>query len=209
MRSNGRAPTYRYPPPQSIMSTAPTVPSTTTSQPNFASIFNASLESYKRKTKKDLGSHPLLPTLQSCKSPEGVLAVLREQVPAFGQSQSCDDGLTKWVAPTVNVLYSFSGTVAQGVGLVNIKTFRPGEFSALILITGIPTGKCNLRRDRRPPFGQCPAPLPCVCFDTEPRRLKTRAAAKTSLSRALTALNISSAGLRYILAPHRLALWAT
>jgi hypothetical protein len=110
------------------MSTAPTAPYTSSSQSNFESIFNASLESYKRKTKKDLASHPLLPLLQSCESPEGVLAVLREQVPAFGQSQSCDDGLTKWVTPTVNVLYSFSGTIGQGVGLVNIKTFRRGEF---------------------------------------------------------------------------------
>ena len=110
------------------MSTAPTAPSTSTSQSNFASIFNASLESYKRKTKKDLVSHPLLPNLQSCDSPEAVLNVLREQVPAFNQSQNDDDGLTKWVTPTVNVLYSFSETIGQGVGLVNIKTFRRGEF---------------------------------------------------------------------------------
>ena len=116
--------------PRSIMSTAPTptMPSTSTSQSNFASIFNASLESYKRKTKNDLPSHPLLPTLQSCQSPEAVLTVFREQVPAFSQSQNRDDGLTKWVTPTVNVLYSFSGTIGQGVGLVNIKTFCRGEF---------------------------------------------------------------------------------
>ena len=110
------------------MSTAPTAPSTSTSQSNFASIFNAALESYKRKTKKDLASHPLLPSFQSCESPEGVLTVFRDQVPAFSQSQSCDDGLTKWVAPTVNVLYSFSETVGQGVGLVSIKTLRCGGF---------------------------------------------------------------------------------
>ena len=110
------------------MSTAPTPPTASTSQSNFASIFNAALESYKRKTKNDLASHPLLPNLQSCQSADGVLTVLREQVPAFNQSQSSDDGLTKWVTPTVNVLYSFSGTIGQGVGLVNIKTFRRGEF---------------------------------------------------------------------------------
>ena len=116
------------------MSTAPTAPSTSTSQSNFASIFNAALESYKRKTKKDLASHPLLPNLQSCQSPEAVLAVIREQVPGGGasnQSRNDDDGdgLTKWVTPTVNVLYSFSGTIGQGVGLVNFKRFfRCGEF---------------------------------------------------------------------------------
>jgi hypothetical protein len=194
--------------PRTIMSTAPTAPSTSTSQSNFASIFNASLESYKRKTKKDLASHPLLPSLQSCESPEAVLTVLRDQVPAFNQSQICaDDGLTKWVTPTVNVLYSFSGTIGQGAGLVNIKTFRRGEFLLKCLLSGIPTGKCNLRRDRCSPFGQCPTPFPCATyFDTEPRRLKMRALAKTSLSKSLTALNISSSGLRYILAYHRLWL---
>jgi hypothetical protein len=122
------------------MSTAPTAPSTSTSQSNFASIFNAALESYKRKTKKDLASHPLLPNLQSCQSPEAVLAVIREQVPGGGgasnQSRNGDDdddGLTKWVTPTVNVLYSFSGTIGQGVGLVNFKSFFvAGNFFALI-----------------------------------------------------------------------------
>ena len=121
IRAQTKAPTYRRASSRTIMSTAPTTPST--SQSNFASIFNAALESYKRKTKKDLASHPLLPSLQSCGSPEAVLTVFRDQVPAFSQSQSCDDGLTKWVAPTVNVLYSFSETVGQGVGLVNINTF--------------------------------------------------------------------------------------
>jgi hypothetical protein len=66
--------------PRTIMSTAPTAPSTSTSQCNFATIFNAALESYKRKTKKDLASHPLVPSLNSCESPEAVLTVFRDQV---------------------------------------------------------------------------------------------------------------------------------
>jgi hypothetical protein len=106
--------------PRSIMSTAP---STSTSKTNFLPIFNAALESYKRKTKKDLASLPLLSSLQSCASPEAVLTVLRDQIPAFSQSQNRDDGLTKWVNPTVNVLYTFSATVGQGVGIVNSSIF--------------------------------------------------------------------------------------
>ncbi|KAF8492403.1 hypothetical protein F5888DRAFT_1806836 [Russula emetica] len=144
------------------MSTAPTAPSASTSRSNFASIFNAALESYKRKTKKDLASHPLLPDLQTCESPEAVLTVLRDQVPAFNESRNSDDGLTKWVTPTVNVLYSFSETIGQGVGLA----FPP----AGVIFAGIGV------------------------------LLSMRALAKTSLSRSLTALNIFSAGLRYILA---------
>ena len=132
-----RAPSYRSPfvssthhqlslsSPPSIMSDGP---STSTSNSNFASIFNAALESYKRKTKKDLTSHPLLPSLQCCDSPEAILTVFREQIPVFNQPQNGDDRLTKWVSPTVNVLYAFSATVGQGVGLVSIGIFCLGEF---------------------------------------------------------------------------------
>jgi hypothetical protein len=91
------------------------------------SIFNAALETYKRKTKKDLATHPLLPTLQSCDSPGAILTVLREQIPTFSQLQNGDDRLTKWVSPTVNVLYSFSATLGGGIGLVNIEMFPREE----------------------------------------------------------------------------------
>ena len=137
-RAQARAPTYRLPsvssthhqlslssPPRSIMSAGP---STSTTNSNFLSVFNAALESYKRKTKKDLSSHPLLPKLQSCDSPEAILTVLREHIPAFNQSQNGDDRLTKWVSPTVNVLYAFSATLGQGVGIVCIGIFCRGEF---------------------------------------------------------------------------------
>jgi hypothetical protein len=137
-RAQARAPTHRSPPfvtsihhqlslssPPSIMSADP---STSTSNSDFASIFNAALKTYKHKTKKDLTSHPLLPRLQSCNSPEAILTALREQIPASDQSQNGDDGLTKWVSPTVNVLYAFSATVGQGVGLVCIGIFGRGDF---------------------------------------------------------------------------------
>ena len=100
-----------------------TEPSTSTSRSNFVSIFNAALEEYKHKTKKDLATHPLLPRLESCHSPEAILTVFRGQIPGFSESQDADDRLTKWVTPTVNVLYAFSDTLGQGIGLVSIKTF--------------------------------------------------------------------------------------
>ncbi|KAF8487148.1 hypothetical protein DFH94DRAFT_841529 [Russula ochroleuca] len=118
--TRARAPTYRWPlhiPSASIMSVV-AVASTSTPHSNFVSIFNAALETYRRKTKKDLTTHPLLLSLQSCDSPEAILTVLRDQIPAFSQSQNGDDGLTKWVAPTVTVLYAFSATLGGGVGLV-------------------------------------------------------------------------------------------
>ena len=104
------------------------VPSTSTSHSSFVSIFNAALETYKRKTKEDLASHPLLPIIQFCDSPESILSVLREQIPAFSQSRNKGDGLTKWVTPTVNVLYSFSATLGGVVGLVCIRVTPREEF---------------------------------------------------------------------------------
>ena len=57
-------------------------------------ISNATLESYKCKTKKGLASHPLLSSLHSCDSSEAILSVLREQIISFNQFQNLDDRLT-------------------------------------------------------------------------------------------------------------------
>jgi hypothetical protein len=99
---------------------------------NYDSIFNAALEAYKRQTKNDLTSHPLLSRLQSsCHSPRAILAALREQIIPIpseslaAQSQSGDgdgdgdDRFSRWLVPTVNVLYAFSATLAEGAGIVN------------------------------------------------------------------------------------------
>ncbi|KAH9022195.1 hypothetical protein EDB85DRAFT_379005 [Lactarius pseudohatsudake] len=90
---------------------------TATSSTDFGTIFGAALEAYKKQTKKDVTSHPLATQLQSCDSPSSILAILRAQVQAFDQSQSADEKLTKWLDPTVNVLYAFSATLGEGVGL--------------------------------------------------------------------------------------------
>ena len=74
---------------------------------------------YEKKTKKELLTHPLMAQLQTCNSPTDILAILRAQVQQFEQSTSGDDKLTKWLNPTVNVLYAFSSVISAGVGLVN------------------------------------------------------------------------------------------
>jgi hypothetical protein len=85
----------------------------------FSAIFCASIKEYERKTMKDLITHPLMAQLQTCNSPTDILAVLRTQVQQSEQSTRGDDKLTKWLNPTVNVLYAFSSTLGAGVGLVN------------------------------------------------------------------------------------------
>jgi hypothetical protein len=112
---------------------------TTTSRFNFDSIFNAALDAYKKQTKNDLTSHPLLSRLESCDSPDAILTVLREQIPSFAHSQfqsGDDDGLSKWLVPTVNVLYAFSATLSEVIGIVSIsRSFSGFGFGGIFILT--------------------------------------------------------------------------
>ena len=93
-------------------------PFASTSSSNFQSIFNAALKAYEKRTKLDLLAHPLAAQLQACKSPSDIIAVLQDKVKEFEQSRSADERLSRWLNPTINVLYAFSTTLGGGVGLV-------------------------------------------------------------------------------------------
>ncbi|KAI0295148.1 hypothetical protein B0F90DRAFT_1205660 [Multifurca ochricompacta] len=88
------------------------------SSSNFQSILNAALKEYKKKTGKELTTHPLFAELQNCRSPDSILAVLQEQARIFDGSRGGNERLMMWLTPTVNILYSFSATLGEGVGLV-------------------------------------------------------------------------------------------
>jgi hypothetical protein len=92
--------------------------------PNFHIIINNALDTYKKRTKNDLLAHPLVTELQSCNSPSTILAVLQQQLHWQGldKSRRSDDRWTRWLGPTVNVLYTLSGTLGEGVGLVWLGT---------------------------------------------------------------------------------------
>lgn len=66
--------------------------------------------------------HPLAAQLQACESPGAVIAILQQQVQELNQSGGGDSKLTKWLNPTVNVLYAFSAALGEGVGLVRLRT---------------------------------------------------------------------------------------
>ena len=97
------------------MSQSHTTPS---SSSNFQLFFDNALKAYEKHTKKDLLTHPLAAQLQSCDSPTAILAVLQQQVQKLNQSRTSREKLTKWLDPTVNVLFAFSGALGEGVGLV-------------------------------------------------------------------------------------------
>jgi hypothetical protein len=95
--------------------------STVSSSSNFQYVFDAALKEYERKTKKKLLTHPLAIQLQSCDSTTAVLNVLRDQAQEFDRHRCNDERLTKWLTPTVNVLYAFSTALGESLGQVNFR----------------------------------------------------------------------------------------
>ena len=94
----------------------------TTASTNFQLIINNALDNYKKCTKNDLITHPLTAQLQSCNSPSDVLAVLHQQVHELDYSRT-DERWSKWLDPTVNVIYVLSSTLTAGVTMVCLKTW--------------------------------------------------------------------------------------
>jgi hypothetical protein len=91
--------------------------------PNFQPILDQALKEYKKKTGKELTTHPLAEEIKGCSSPDAILAVLQGKANELNQSQSSDERLTKWLTPTVNVLNALSATLGQGVGTVSPNVF--------------------------------------------------------------------------------------
>jgi hypothetical protein len=71
--------------------TYPNPESKALSDSNYQLIFSVALEFYKKRTGNDLTSNPLLPRLETCNSPDAVIALLQEQIPGFDQSRSNND----------------------------------------------------------------------------------------------------------------------
>ena len=94
--------------------------SSSSSSSDFQSVLNAALDAYEKKTKNKLLTHPLAAQFQSCDSPTAILSVLQDLIQQFDRRRRSDERLTNWLNPTVNVLYAFSSTVGQGVGLVSL-----------------------------------------------------------------------------------------
>ncbi|KAI0272946.1 hypothetical protein BGY98DRAFT_1189114 [Russula aff. rugulosa BPL654] len=76
------------------------------------------LKTYEKGTMIDLFTHPLAAQLRACNSPGSILLMLQQQVQAHNRSPSrCShERLTHYLDPTVNVLYTFSLVLEEGVG---------------------------------------------------------------------------------------------
>jgi hypothetical protein len=91
-------------------------------------------------------------------SPSAVLLVLQQQVQQLDQSRTSDQRLSKWLDPTVNVLYAFSATLGEGVGLVSFSTRTRLRFSHSYF-AGILTSQGDICGSRRPAVGVYLHPL--------------------------------------------------
>ena len=92
------------------------------SSSNFQLVINNALDEYKRRTRSDLLAHPLVIELQSCNSTSAILAVLHQQLEDLDHSRRADERWSRWLDPTINVLYALSSTLAAGVHLVCLST---------------------------------------------------------------------------------------
>lgn len=96
---------------------------------NFTAIFDAALDEYKSLTGQDLPSHPFASAFENSNSPNSVLDVFRKQAQIFDKFRKGDDKLMAWLTPIVNILFTLSGTLGEGIGLVSIQSIY--DFSAL------------------------------------------------------------------------------
>ena len=100
---------------------------------NYQVIFDSALEAYKKKTGKDLNtSNPLLCNIETCHSPDAILAVLRAQTRGLGRSKNGGDESLTWLNPIINVLNAFSATIGGGVGLVRLERFRVARAESVV-----------------------------------------------------------------------------
>lgn len=91
---------------------------------NFAAIIHAASKEYKHLTKKDLATDPLASTIEGYNSPDSVLDVYRGQVTAFDKFHKGDDKLMEWLTPIVNILFTLSLTLGEGIGLVSLHSLH-------------------------------------------------------------------------------------
>ena len=86
---------------------------------NFTAIFDAATSEYQRVTGNRLDDHPFFAQLDFCNSPEAVSNVLRTQAQAFSKFHKGSEKVTTWLDPIVHILFTFSETLGEGIGLVS------------------------------------------------------------------------------------------
>jgi hypothetical protein len=95
---------------------------TNLSTANFTAIFDAASNEYKTLTKQDLETHPFAAAFENSSSPDSIMDLFRKQAHTFDKFCKGDDKLMTWLTPIVNILFTFSETLGEGIGLVSIQS---------------------------------------------------------------------------------------
>ena len=101
------------------------VPSVSTS--NFARIFQGACDEYQRLTGHNLYTHPFSAEIQSCKSADSIFVVLRKQAQALIKRRKGHEKLLKYLKSIVNILFTCSEVLGEGVGLVSLSSTLHGS----------------------------------------------------------------------------------
>jgi len=101
------------------MSTSHQVAGNSSPTDNFTAIFNAATTKYYSVTGTRLETHPLATQLDTCRSPEAFSGLLQTQAQAFSKFRKADEKLMAWLDPTVHILFTFSETLGEVIGLVS------------------------------------------------------------------------------------------
>ena len=86
---------------------------------NFTSVFNAASIEFQRVAGKRLDTHPFAAQLDICDGPRAVSDLLRTQIQAFSKFYEGNRKLNALLDPTVQVLFTFLGTLGEASGLVS------------------------------------------------------------------------------------------
>ena len=82
---------------------------------NFTAIFSVASTEYQSLTGKRLNTHPLA----AQHTPEAIANLLRVQAQAFVQFRQGNENLMAWLDPIVHILFTFSASLGEGIGLVS------------------------------------------------------------------------------------------
>ena len=100
----------------------------------LSSYFQCCPEILPKADQEGHSRHLLVSQLQLCDSTSAIISVLQDQVREFEFDNACndDEGMTKWLTPTVNVLCAFSAVVSGGVSLVSLEACDDVNLSYMI-----------------------------------------------------------------------------
>ena len=115
---------------------------------NFTAIFEVAASEYERVTGKPLDTHPFAIQIQldECDSPQSFSNVLRTQAQALSASRKGDKELElmAWLDPIVHILFTFSATLGEGIGIVSHIILPVLSFFNATRLSAILTSQNNL-----------------------------------------------------------------